>query len=253
MKKIFLFLLISFTVFSSCSGDENATTSSNGRIQRIVVKDENDNVIVTESYEYQSDKLSRIVHSSGNYTKVYYTNDFITRMESFRDNALTSTGTYQYNASGKLSGVIIYSGNNGYRTSYIYNDDNTVSVTEYTGDLSSQTTVFKTHKVFLENGVAVKRETYGTGEQSGLTFTREYTYDNKNNPTYAILGYARVTLYEIGSVVTPNNITQISYSQSDSSETSITTASYTYNSGNLPISRIETNDGALLKTTEYFY
>lgn len=241
------------SLFVGCSDEGSAVTSTSDKLLRGVLKDKLGNVIETQSHEYAGEKLSCIVYSTGNYNKAYYTGDFITRIEFFRDNVLSATGTIAYNSSGKISSCVTYSGGNGYRTSYGYNSDNTVTVTEYTGDLTSQTTVTKTHKVFLENDVAVKIESYGTGENSGITYTREYTYDNKNNPMNAILGYGRLTFYEIGSVVTPNNITQIVYSRSDMPETTTTVSTYVYNSQNFPTSRIETSNGVLLTTAEFFY
>ncbi len=253
MKKNILLLLVAFGLLVGCSSEDNAASSTGDKLQRAVFKDNNGNVILTQSYEYSGEKLSRIVFSSGNYNAVFYTDDFITRIESFSNNALSSTATIQYNSDGKISSMITLSGSNGYKTTYTYNNDDTVDVLEYTGDLSSQNTLTKTHKAFLENDIMVKRETYGTGANSGITYTRDYSYDTENNPMHAILGYGRLNFFEIGSVVTPNNLTEIVYSQSDSTQTSTTTTSYTYNSQNFPTSSAEAVDGTLIKTVDYIY
>lgn len=253
MKKFILFLLVGIGLLSGCTGEDSPSDSSNRKIQRFVMEDADGDLIVNQVHEYIGEKLDKVFFASDDYHKYYYTNDFITRIDVFRENVLTSTAHLEYDANGKLLESISYSGVNGYRISHVYNSDNTVSVTEYTGDLNSQTTVLQAHKVFLENGIAVKIESYGIGEETGITYTREYTYDNKNNPMYAILGYGRLTMYQVGSTVSPNNITKIVYSQSDRPETSTYLSTYTYNSRNFPTSRVETTDGVLLTTAEYFY
>lgn len=256
MKKIFLFLLIGFSLLSSCSSDdsssapENQMTTNGTKLLKAIMKDPDGNVIVTQEYEYQGNKLSRIIFPENKYHKIYYTGDFIAKMETYDNDVLIGTMYIEYNGEGKLSSTVSHTGSTGRRTTYIYNTDNTVTVTEYTGDLINQNTVVKNHKAFLTNGIITKKETYGSG---GVTYTTDYTYDTNNNPLNGILGYGRLTQYEIGSVVSPNNLTQIIYSQSDIVNTGVSVSTFTYNSYNFPKTSRQTKNGVLNTTMEYYY
>lgn len=258
MKK-FLALLICFSVFFvGCSNDESQSqnpnqdiqlTQNGSKLRKAIQKNASGIEVSNQVYEYVGNKLNKIVFSDGSSNQFYYTNDLITKSEAYTGGVLSSTAYYQYNPENKLAQKITHSGSNGYKTTYVYNIDNTVTVTEYTGDLINQNTVNKTYKVFLTNNVMIKRENI----QSGVTYTKEYMYDTKNHPLNVILGYDKLIAYEVGATVSPNNLIRIDYSQSNTTVTGNKTNSFEYNSFNFPKLEREYDNGTLSYTKEYYY
>ena len=259
MKNLLVFFVSAVSMFIiSCSNDTNQfpitnqdiqLTQNGNKLRKAVLKNASGVEVSNQIYEYVGNKLSKIVFSDGSYNQFYYTGDLITKAEAYQNNSISSTGYYQYNTENKLAQKVSYSGNSGYKTTYVYNTDNTVTVTEYTGDLINQNTVYKTYKAFLNNNVMIKRENVN----SGITYTKEYTYDTKNNPLNAILGYDKLIAYEVGATVCPNNLIRIDYSQSNTSVAGNTTNSIEYNSFNFPTLDKEYNNGTLNYIKEYYY
>ena len=259
MKNLLVFFVSAVSMFIiSCSNDTNQfpitnqdtqLTQNGNKLRKTILKNASGVEVSNQIYEYIGNKLNKVVFSDGSYNQFYHTGDLIIKVEAYKNNVISSSGNYQYNSENKLIQKISYSGNNGYKTTYIYNTDNTVTVTEYTGDLINQNSVEKIYKAFLNNNVLIKRENI----DNGVTYTREYTYDTKNHPLYAILGYGKLIDYELGATISPNNLIRIDYSQSNTTATGNTTNTIEYNSFNFPKLEKEYHNGTLNYIKEYYY
>jgi hypothetical protein len=259
MKKLICLLSAVLLVLASCSSDDatEPVLSTNGtKLKRGMVMNDVGATVVMQDYIYNGNKLARIESSSVNYSSFTYTNDLITKMEKYTNNSLVSTSFLDYNTNNKLISVksISNSSNNGYKTIYDYNLDGTITVTVYEGDSVNQNTVVKNKKVFFANGLVSKIEEYKVINGNLETLTTQYTYDNKNDPTYAILGYNKLTFYDIGSYGNPNNIASITYTATNSSISNTTFFQFTYNSYDYPITSIESyGNGGSPNTVKYYY
>lgn len=244
MKKLAFVLVVVLFVFSSCSSDDSGSEpelqlTTNGTVLR------RGNLISPTFeegglYSYNGNKLDRIgLGNVSTYVKYIYTGNLITQYEYYEDNILKLTEYYTYDSNERL---ILRKGlsntsNTGFKTVYTHNLDGTCSVQLFRGDLNNQNTLddFYTRKVFFVNGRVDKIERYMMFGTNLETMTTAYTYDNKNNPYYIILGYSKLSFYEVASFNTPNNITSYTYSATNATIVDVDVNTYTYNSFNFPI------------------
>lgn len=134
---------------------------------------------VTETFNYNGNKL---LWTEGiyNYKTVYtYTGDNINKIEELNKGVLESTTNYFY-VNGKLNyRTKVYSYGTA-KTIYIYNTDGTITTTDY----------FIVNGVERKEAVTVSTFTNGnlTKEVIDGTLVRTYEYDNKISPYSGILG-----------------------------------------------------------------
>ena len=265
MKRIVLLSITLLFVFVSCSKDSPEPTTAepvlniNGtKLRRVITT--YDNRVTSESgdYIYNGDKLSKIVSSSGSYVNYTYTGDVITKIESYRGNVLIDTNILEYNSFNKLITRRQFLNNSGYKVVYTYNLDGTISISGYTGDLINQTTPTNLNKkVFFVNGLLSKIEEYKLINGNMETLFTNYAFDNKNEPYYTILGYNKLTFYELGgSYGNPNNLISITYSATNSSMVDVDNINNTYNTFNFLSTSTAVDpydDGGAPIISQYFY
>jgi len=238
MKKIIALLCVFALFVSSCSSDEVTVPTvptpsdiSGVLLKRIVEKDENNNVIETEDYTYNGNKLLKILLSDGSYYQFTYVGDLITEVKKYdSSDVLTNSEEYAYNSSNKLISYITksYEFGDADREVFVYNLDGTVTANTFTGDLVSQTSPSSTYtKLFFQNSEVLKIERYNASNDV-LLETSNFTYDEKNNPNRNILGYDKLYFTE-GS--TSGNLRNLLTSD-DAADPYY--AEYTYNSNNFP-------------------
>jgi hypothetical protein len=155
--------------------------------------------------------------------------------------------TIEYNSSNqKTSQIILISApdlgvEQGTKDLYTYNQNGTVTVVQYSGDLESQTTLEGTGTITInENSILHEG-------MSSQAYT--HTFDSKNNPMKNILGYNEYTLPRLGSkhnlLLGATTSTRSGY-----------IFTYTYNSNNYPISSVQKTyevDKYVTTQNEYFY
>ncbi|HSD15223.1 MAG TPA: hypothetical protein VLB74_11290 [Flavobacterium sp.] len=260
MKKILLFLVFSAFFFSSCSNDEAAQsateqfTTNGTKLRKYVEKFPNGSIILGIEYEYEGDKLSRIIWSNGQIRRFYYTNDLITKTEEYGGNVIGQTTYFSYFPDGRMSGIVQHR-NDGFsgRAEYLYNADNTVTVNNYRGDVESQDVFGGSYKFFLEDGVIVKKVNSFLSPMGTRTWTSDYTYDDKPNPLNAILGFGKLCFYEDIQLVGLHNVVKTVNSRSESEAIGILDKTYTYNDYGFPIKSTVVSSGGTGGTEEYYY
>lgn len=237
MKKLFALVSAFTLLLTSCSSeDDSPSTPSNTPIllTKTIATDSNGNTTTTE-YEYSGTKFIGYTDDEG-YFDFTYTGDLITEVKYYESSTLAQTETFGYDANGRVITYVIVDNIHtdwGNKETYIYNSDGSVSVSYYIGDAFSQTTLNKTGTVyFVDNEVSQM-----VFVQGGSTWTRSYTYDNKNNPFKNVTGYDKIPFcgeYASGII---HNITE----EDDSNNMDDVTASYTYNSNGFPVTSITTD------------
>lgn len=186
-------------------------------------------------------KITSIIDSDGYISNYTYTGDLITNVKHYFGSALEQEDIYTYNSSGQLVQFVMLSHDVewGNKEVYVYNTDGSISVTEFTGDLDSQTNPNGSGTItFL-----------GNGEIGSLTHdetTSVYTYDNMNNYFKNVTGYDKIAFANSGAEGINHNMT----SEVNGSENS--TETYTYNTAGYPVTSSEDYNGEIT-TTEYFY
>lgn len=142
---------------TSCSTSESTPSTDENEVLVVSMIDTyaNDGSTVTTNFTYNGKKMVRVTSSDGYYVNYTYTGDLLTRVESFDTaNTLLERYTYNYSCEGLVvsSVDLDFEFNDGFRETYVYNSDGTVSVTGYDGTLASQTDVTITAIVSFANG-----------------------------------------------------------------------------------------------------
>jgi hypothetical protein len=256
MKKLLIAFSALALVFSSCSTsstDPDPSTST-VLVSKIIYTTQA-GVATTTNYNYNANKLTTAVSSDG-YSEVYtYNGDLITKMEEFQGTATTPdySETYTYNTDAKVASytTISYGTStiNGSRYVYVYNIDNTISITKYTGNATSQTLQVSTGKAFFTNGQITKVEVYypATATNSAYTNTQNYVYDTKLNAANNITGFSKLILqgYDAGLGGNAHNL--LSATRINGTTTTSTDVStFTYNASDYPV--METNVNTYIST-----
>jgi len=244
MKKIICFLSLSLT-FASCSGDDSVSETTNPAdesailVKRVVEKYE-DGSTETTLFTYEGTKIKTMTNSEGLVTFTYI-GDQITKEEFFTvAGMIEQTDTFEYNAEGKLSVFRRLDGAFSYKEVFTYNANNTISVAMFDGNEAAQTTPIGTATITLLNG-EVSRILKSNGHE------HNYLYDNRNNPTKNVTGFAVISFINGEASGILHNITM---DETPSDGDSV--FSYEYNDSSFPTKETETFDGEVTVTT-YFY
>jgi hypothetical protein len=245
MKKLLYLFSATLLVLSSCSSDDSTSDSSDVVLLKKTITTDSDGVKVTTNYTYDGKKLVSMIDNTG-YLNLYYTytGDLITKMDSkSADGTVEETMTYAYNGDGKLLTFTRVEAENdyGYKETYTYNTDGTISVKSYSGNSTSQT---------IASGTATVK--FLNGEISEITSTNspnhKYTYDTKNNPMKNVIGIDKIAFAdgEAGEGIIHNLLT-------DSVDDELwTNTTFLYNENGYPTKDVDTGSDSL-GTTEYFY
>jgi hypothetical protein len=246
MKKLVLVFSALVMVLSSCSSSDEETntppTSSSVLVKKAIVEDEDGGY--TTLYTYNGNKIVKTTNSDDTSEVFTYSGDLITKIEYYTDTTLDQKDIFTYNTDNKLITYtrLDYGVEWGTKETYVYNSDGTLSVTEYIGDLTSQTQLNSTSKIYFTNGEISKTEVFEGGIK---TNTITYTHDTKNNPYKNITGFNKLSISS-GGGISHNILTEVD------TDAGTSTYEYTYNSNDYPSTEKETYSGETY-TTQYFY
>ncbi len=260
MKKFAILLFVLLPLLYSCSSEDSAAsepglTTNGTKLRRVTGGLVGGSTLEGSNYIYNGNKLLKIQADNGDHSDYTYTGNLITKIETTLNNVMVETTLFVYNSNEQLikSTSLNYSSNNGYKTIFTHNSDNTITMTSYSGDFINQNTVGGSKKAYLVNGQVDKIEEYVViGGVSG-TRTANYTYDNKNNPYNSILGYNKLTRYDTGLVANIHNATSYIYSASVTTNIDMDDVTYTYNSFDYPITQTYIDPGDTGGSSEVFY
>ncbi|MBS1535809.1 MAG: hypothetical protein JST78_12085 [Bacteroidetes bacterium] len=181
----------------------------------------------TAEYTYSGNKMVKEVYTDSqglqSTTTYTYSNDNITLIEEREGNDLVFSESFVYNSNNKLVTYIAVDtfDETSVKETYVHNPDGSISVTRFTGDLTSQTQEDGTSTIYFVGG-EVDHITFSSGN------TITYTYDSKNNPFKNVLGFDKIAFVNGEAKGISKNITQSSGATPD------LTITYTYNNNNYP-------------------
>ena len=227
-------------LFSSCTGNDDEGSDNNGTVLlRKITETGPDGNLVT-NLSYNGTKITKIASEDG-IIEFTYTGDNITKTTWKEGATVIEEDIYTYGSDGKIATYVVLDmeAQIGTKEVFTHNNDNTVTVQNFSGDLVSQTVAAGTYAMTFTNG-----EVSQVVSPSG---TSTYTYDNKNNPFKNVTGYGKVSFIDgMSTGILHNVLTEI---DSDGETTVFT---YTYNSDNFPKTLTEEWDGDTY-TTNYQY
>lgn len=254
MKKLLYLFTTSLLVLTSCSKDDNDSSSpvSSILVKKIIDIDI-DGSSSTRNYEYNGNKIVSMTEDGLLY-KYTYTGDYITKIEEFdTEGKVDITTEYSY-TNGKLTTSI--EKNTGakyyYKTTYVHNTDGTVSYDNFRGNVETgiEQEYGATGKYTLKDGNMLKLEVSYYGDENAYV----YEYDNKNHPLKNVTGLG--LLLDDETLV--NNLVKetATLGSGDKLSTSITTYTYKYDVNNYPTEKVEnyqSGDFVSTQTTQYAY
>ena len=201
----------------------------------------------TTSFSYNGNKLDKIKYGN-TISKYFYNNDFITKIDlSDLGGTVYSSITYDYDSSGRLSQVkrtnVDIDQSMAVKSTFQYNSNGTMTVTDYTGDNFTQETISATHIYFI--GTNNEIASIQTTPVGGSTETTTYSYDTKNNPLKNVTGMNSLRLTNLGNKFNVQSITYTGFPN----ESYV----YTYTSDSYPHTVTHIIDGVENSQAEYFY
>lgn len=246
MKKIIYLLSISFLMLQACSTSNNNSDNSNSII--LCKRQLSGNAYF--DYTYDGNKILTTKFNGLLLFKYYYTGDLITKVESYDGNELSITSIFTYNNNNQLIsevGLRYLPEPSGYRRTFSYNSNNTISTVEYSGTLSLQNTIIQTGTITLINGEEAISSNLNI--ETNTIFTRTKTYDDKNSPFKNILGADKLFLSSVFGFGGKRNPVSITNSYPTISNITI---NYQYNDQGYPLSQFSTNGNSTV-SFQYFY
>lgn len=251
MKKLLFLVSVSILFFTSCipnpEEDPDPFIPPANLMLKKTVDTYDDGEIITTNFTYLGNKIVSVVDDSGEANLYFtYTDDLITRIEIRDvDGVVEQFNTFEYDDTKRLVTFkrIEPLDDLGYKETYVYNADGTVSVTSFSGDTLTQT----------DTDGTTGTVTFVNGEISQITSanaTYSYTYDNKSNPFKNVLGMNKIAFVDGEGEGILHNI--ISETATVGGQSPVSFA-YTFTYANdFPVtSRQDNTDGNY--TTEYFY
>ncbi|MEL1243458.1 hypothetical protein AAEO56_04225 [Flavobacterium sp. DGU11] len=251
MKKIYAVAVAILLLITSCSSDSNSETDAvNVVLLKKTIEQFQDGSMLISLYQYDGAKLVFVSKSNGERNEFTYTGDQITKVEHSGNNEDAKTTEFTYDDEGKVSEMLEYGFNTipggegevpvqvpwANRTTYTYNTDGTISLATYTGDHESQTQLTGEGMLTMANG--------NITAYASASGNATYTFDAGNNPEMNITGINPVNIaWQYGGI---NNIT----AANQGGGTGSYSATYTYNSGNYPITATEVEGG---ETTQIWF
>ncbi len=248
MKKFIYAISALALIFTSCSSDSDSASEDSSNNSLVLLKKTTDSDGAIVNYTYNGNKIVSIVDNDTDESDEYYTytGDLITQLEWKIDGNVEQRNTYEYNADGKLVAFKRFDlGMSwGNKEVYTYNADGTISFDHYVGDLTTQTQLNHSGKIFFTNGEITKIEEY---DIHGVTHTTTYTYDSKNYALKNVLGFNKIAFVDGGGSPINHNL----LSESFPGHPTIN-YSYLFESNDYPKSCTETDNDYVL-TTQFFY
>ena len=148
----------------------------------------------TAVYTYEGNKIKKEVYTDSEgfvETTLYeYTGNLITKIESTDIDGLVFRETFTYEANKLVAYVALdYWEETGVKETYEHNADGSITVSRFTGDLTSQLEADGTSTIQFTNG-EVSSINFSTGA------VKNYLYDNKKNPFKNVLGYDKIAFVD---------------------------------------------------------
>ena len=239
MKKIIVLLSVFIFIISSCSNDDKVVPnqeilSQEGTLIKKIIQS---NGLVID-YTYNGNKIIQINYNNGMKLVYQYSGNLISKHFLYFGNVLNEKYDYQYDTDEKLTSKIryAYSNNSAYKTEYTYDVDGNILLKGYSGNFTSQATLYNDRKIFFHpNGNVDKIETYK--EVNGIDHiqTSVFTFDEKNNFEKSILGFNKINDWEFGGVqgAVHNKLSE-NFSTTENSSTTNTQTTYQYNLAEFP-------------------
>lgn len=256
MKKLlYLFSAIALTL-TSCS-DEDDTTTSSGTLLTKIVETYDDGTVETLRFEYSGNKIIRQYSDLDirDETIFTYTGDLITKEEYFFDDgegfSFEEVIDYEYDSSSRLIKSTRTDEDGEIEIDdFTYNSNGTVSfITTADG------TTIATGVIYFNGNQPYKKEiTENPSTAFEVSWVEESTFDNKVSPFANVTGFSKIAFgtpkYTRGYPGIVNN--SLDFSIDDNLEESST---YTYNSNNMPATEtyIDSNNNDYNSTAQYFY
>ncbi len=198
MKKVFLLLLVSLFVVTSCSKDPDVLPEkkdkSKGKLEKFIEKSEEGTITTTFTYGengFVKEQEMNYAVNLGTEDEInekmkliyfYNSNDYVEKIEVFVKDVHTGTLTYVYSADGKVKKVVHKEEGKEYPITtvlYKYNEKGWVieEKEEEMEDSASTPEITITNYEHDTKGNIIKR----SGNRRS---TQVYTYDDKKNPVY---------------------------------------------------------------------
>ncbi|HEX8577063.1 MAG TPA: hypothetical protein VF677_12285 [Flavobacterium sp.] len=257
MKKVILLFTIAGTIlFTSCSKDDDNSSTPDVLLKRTVQTDEEG--VLTSDASYDGNKLISVLGVRGSERlelRHTYTGDLITKRELLTNSVLTLTDIYEYNANNQLivkKTTTIFNPAIVFRSEYVHNSNNTISVRNLIGDATSQTELVSTGTITFTNGEVSRIEEVSIGSPDKF-YT--YTYDTKNHPGKNVTGINKIAFASEDDPSIARNLVEMVEGEVGSPSDNITTTiQYTYNSNDYPATSTETvSDGDIPTTSRTVY
>lgn len=212
MKKIFTIIsfLILFSTSCTDKDDNTSLTIPNNDIKPNQVEMYDYNTpgnIITGTFNYDGNKLNRLVFSNNREDRYVYTNDLITRIDYYQAGVLTNYKTFMYNSSNKLIEYKTYSVSSGLSSLnnteiFTYNLDG-ISINSQRIEGSNS----QYYKYYLDgNNNINKLESYTNSSYTTVTFTELMTFDTKKTPYMNIVGIDKIMIIFHESQGVNNNL-----------------------------------------------
>jgi hypothetical protein len=256
MKKFLCLFSVALLAFTSCSKDDNdSSTPAPSILVKLIAEFEGDKP-VSRDVLYNGNKVASITSADGSQKKFTYTGDFITKMEIINNNgALQGTVEYQYTNGKMVSYVRKEAGATyNYKTEYVHNTDGTVSYEEFRINVSTgvEQEYGEIGKLTYKDGNLIKKESSFYGSDSVYT----YEYDDKNSPSKNMTGNS--LLIDALTDVSVNNVIKETQTSKSGGNvyTYITTYTYSYDADNYPTLKVATfpnGNSTSIKTTFFAY
>ncbi len=175
--------------------------------------------------------------------------------------------TYTYNSVGQVAGIGYKNSNPIYTWSVLpqYNASNRVTGTTKSFTVPGVSTNESSGFTFTGNNLTFATTT-GQAVQKGFTFppetiTKTFTYDTNVNPFYGVFVIPAPTVFAsppAGGIISYYTYyggiaNMLNLSQNNVLSDGASTYAYTYNSANLPTSRVTTIGGSVVETLRYQY
>lgn len=198
MRKLFYAFSVFAVLFASCSSDSDSSSVESAVLLKKVIATDGSGTQTTD-YHYNGNKVIDGTRSNGSKNVYYYTGDLITKVAFFESGSTVPSNEefITYDAQQRIVETTIYYysiGNNALKNTYQHNADGTISYERFTGDSSSQNTLIKRGKLFLNAaGEVIKVEHYDV--DGALLENQVYAYDSKNSPFKNILGFNKLFVH----------------------------------------------------------
>ncbi len=251
MKKLCA-LVFTVSILFACGGNDDSSDTENLNPDTALLKSfkltDDFGGVTTGTFQYNGNKISRIIYDGSSYEAFTYTGMLLTKVEYFEDSNLLEEQILTYDAQDRLISSTMHEYDPEFsgvsKTVYAYDTDGTISVQIYGGITETELELEETGTLIMENG-NITRYTAVYADMETEVFN--YEFDTKFNPLKNSVGYDVLNLtYLEGGV---NNIKK--YTISPDMEEYTTT--FQYNSAGFPVKSIEDAGDGDTETIEYFY